>query len=502
MAGIADEANLLWFGSVEKVGSNLAAHPRVVFVTPEKLLVSLPTGGVTRIIEISSIVEISTSNAPNPVSRVSVHGEQDLVIVLSSSQDAKNFVSATELAREGLRNVNPLPPLSVQWESSSQALATPVQPSSMPEPALQFSGQRPPNSSSKRVSFVEDEQRLVQHVQELPNDGKTSPQHASNHQQWPPNTAANYGKISLHSLQPEAASKPVSHDITVPPSAIQSLQQQLGATQHIVEELRRAQSEDTKIRQELDESKKLVADLQAALRSQDGAFNEMLRAQETLRQHEGTKAALEQRIMSLEEANIKLKRDLDSRDRIIEEQRNNLSVADETHKTEIKTIRETFSDYDSQVTAFVQRIRQECDEKVKALQEHNNELLVEQGKLRSKLELMDASVRQAVQATSGWMPSSVNSNVDESFFAAKAHHQSVPQSGDSSDLRAALIASLHKYADKKFAVDALHQRRQKTATPKRTLSPRRALEDPIPTAHQYNTPPTQWSTHFRDRSLL
>lgn len=95
-----DRMVIHWYGPVEKVGRQLGAHSRVVFVTDSCVYVCLPSGGVTRTLELGG-VHLAYA-APGAVSQVFEKDKPSLVLRHETDELRDDFLACVDRVRRTL----------------------------------------------------------------------------------------------------------------------------------------------------------------------------------------------------------------------------------------------------------------------------------------------------------------------------------------------------------------------------------------------------------------
>ncbi|KEG15160.1 hypothetical protein DQ04_00161000, partial [Trypanosoma grayi] len=116
---------------------------------------------------------------------------------------------------------------------------------------------------------------------------------------------------------------------------------------------------------ELEEKNAFIDDLKSALRSQEGVFQEMLKATEQLRLVEGVKNQMEKQVVLLR-AEVK-----HMEDRIKQQETEHsgelatkLAELHEAHTKEVEAVQEAFAQYDADMTEYVENLRKDRDREV------------------------------------------------------------------------------------------------------------------------------------------
>jgi hypothetical protein len=100
-----------WYGNVEKIGRQLGAHGRVMFVADSAVYVCLPTGGVTRTVPLRKVA--LAFRAPGGIAQLFEEGGSSLVTRHTSNEDRDAFVASVKSAR-GAAFGGEVEPLKVQ----------------------------------------------------------------------------------------------------------------------------------------------------------------------------------------------------------------------------------------------------------------------------------------------------------------------------------------------------------------------------------------------------
>jgi hypothetical protein len=457
-----------WYGPVDKIGSNLAALPRVLFITPNSVLICQPTGGVTRTVFVEKLAEVVL--APPTVVRLIVAQEPDLVISTQTPTDRSELMNSLLRAfRETCGEGSELP------ITESQHL---VLPSSSPSP-ISIASSHPPTPVNLRNGWGAGDgsdsavaRQSPSKLQQKDSHGNSSirgimgqleEEKVASSEAYPVSTFLD-GVASRRKSQ-QGTSVP-SHSSSGSPSRIEwayepqqstafgggpsaaqsslgSLQQQIESQKRIIERLQHDHMNDTAsggLRRELEQARALISDLQVALRSQEGAFSEMVKSSEALKTSETIRSSQDAQIHALREELQSLKANLSRRDAADEEWRKKMVSLEEGHRNELQAVRDAFAKYDEQVTSYVEQMKKEHDVTLRELLQQKDALLVKQGELISRVEQLESEKRATQQQRNlltgnVWRPQSPGPSA--------AHNQSHDISSD--ELRNALLAKLNRY---------------------------------------------------------
>lgn len=471
----SDGPRVYWYGPVDKIGSNLAALPRVLFVTSNSLLVCQPSGGVTRTVLVDKLVEVSL--APPSVVRIVVAQEPDLVVSTQTPKDRSNLMDALmksfhETCGEGSElpitqathlqmATHATPQAGSSHSAQLQARTTPVRDNN----SIDYSRAPSPGLVSSNLSVRNILSRLEDEA------------------------SAHSGQHSTLSRKPPAlSSSPVATSVQqgfvgddgFSDHSIAALHKQIDSQNRIIDQLRREQQNNTTVealRRELDQSKALIVDLQVALRSQENAFSEMVKANDSLKASETIRSTLEAQIQALRDENQSLRLEVGRRDQTEEEWRKRLASQEESHKNELHAVRTAFAKYDEQVTTYVDQLKKEHDSTLRELLQQKDTLLVQQGALQTRidqleLEKRNIEVQKSVIAGTVWRPQQAAQFASESSDL------------NPNELRSALMAKLNRYTDYTRPTE---QQKRVSEPPRRTPPPRALSPN---------------STRIRDRTIL
>lgn len=144
-------------------------------------------------------------------------------------------------------------------------------------------------------------------------------------------------------------------------ASYQALHRRLDMQQRVIDELKQASSSAhaMQLTRDLEHSRSLVADLQVALRAQEGSFHEMLRAQESLRVVEDLRSVTEKQLHAMREERDRYKEQLAQRDAEVISLKEDLKKQEEQHKEEMEVVRKSFVQYDENVGSYLENIRAE-----------------------------------------------------------------------------------------------------------------------------------------------
>ncbi|CUG17905.1 Hypothetical protein, putative [Bodo saltans] len=449
-----------WYGPVDKIGSNLAALPRVLFITPNAVLICQPTGGVTRTVFVEKLAEVVL--APPTVVRLIVAQEPDLVISTQTPTDRSELMNSLLRAfRETCGEGSELP------ITESQHL---VLPSASPSP-ISFTSSHPPTPTQGHTRNVWDGSDSIP-LRQSPQTQKDSQggsirgimgqleeeKVASSTEAYPVSTFLD-GVSSRRKPQQGTGALPTQHSPGSPSriewayepqqptqSSLASLQQQIESQKRIIERLQHDHVNDAAsggLRRELEQARALISDLQVALRSQEGAFSEMVKSSEALKTSETIRSSQDAQIHALREELQSVKANLVRRDAGDEEWRKKIVSLEEGHRNELQAVRDAFAKYDEQVTTYVEQMKKEHDVTLRELLQQKDSLLVKQGELISRVDQLESEKRATQQQrnllTGGvWRPQSPGPS-------ASLNHSSHDISSD--ELRSALLAKLNRYTN-------------------------------------------------------
>ena len=301
------ELTILWYGTIDKIARNMQAHTRVLFVTDKAVYVCLPAGGVTRTIAPERLVEVVV--APPAVATFRVDGEQDLVIATKSVEERSSMLDSikTCMLAKGLDGVRVV-------QSSVVKLSEAERPS----------------------------QRAATSELANPSDGAISRQPP----RFPPSAASS----ELVGLVAEMQAQLAQQQATIAQLQQSNLAQQPPASK---------QNEADELRRDLEHSRALIADLQVALRSQEGVFAEMLRAQESMRVAEDVRRNLEQQLTAAQQERDMWKAKASQSAEAMARMEKDMKQLDEAHKQELDSVRKAFAQYDEQVGTYLEALRQQ-----------------------------------------------------------------------------------------------------------------------------------------------
>ncbi|KAH9589165.1 hypothetical protein LSM04_003424 [Trypanosoma melophagium] len=421
----AQADSVLFHGKVEKIGADGSILPRSVFLTPSALLVSLPAGGVTRTITLTNMIElgISERGTGNAVRGVASHirtvqtggndgsGNGDhlrerhiLLDVPRAGKKGVPFVEPPEFSRP-----NSFPAVSSfglgagnssnSYNSNINNTTTHHRTSSpsfsvAPTELLEVLG------TSKR-----DPQRVD--LFDAPSDTYTSPfcRESFIHSLGSPNEnnasmQINRGNNSdvgdsnsyrRRETPPYLSNNSVlyENDITLPLSRQQSptswtrslqspgrtslqedspneLRAQRESTasvqQRLTTELELREQTIGKLKDELHEKNAFIDDLKSALRSKESVFQEVLKTTEQLRLVEGSKNQMEKQL-DLLRAEVKHRENLlkQKEESHTKEMATKLAELHESHSKEVELLKEAFTQYDTQMTEYVENLEKKKD---------------------------------------------------------------------------------------------------------------------------------------------
>lgn len=519
MQPTGDGPKVYWYGPVDKIGSNLAALPRVLFITPTSVLICQPTGGVTRTVLVEKLAEVVL--APPTVLRLIVAQEPDLVVSTQSPSDRAELMSALmrsfrETCGEGselpiteshhliLPNASPSPisvashpPTPVNqrgttggWTAGDDHNLNDSSYSRRSPQQQQRSNDTPGGSIRGILGRLEDDS-----APSAPSEGPSKPSFLDSlsvptaRQQRPFNGAAHAS--SGHASPSRIELSYDNHQQHHAPSSLASLQQQIEAQKRIIEKLQQDNVSDmtaSNLRRELEQARALITDLQVALRSQEGAFSEMVKSSEALKTSETIRSSQDAQIHALRDELQSTKSELQRRELGDDEWRKKIASLEEGHRNEIQAVRDAFAKYDEQVTSYVDQVKKEHDTTLRELLQQKDALLVKQGELVARVEQLENEKRNAQQqrnlATgSVWRPQS----------PGPSHQQQNDISSD--ELRTALLAKLNRYTSsnpQSGAALAHYQSNREVDEPTRT-------RNQTPTSRRHTSP---LAGRTRDRSIL
>lgn len=408
-----DGPRVLWYGPVDKIGSNLAALPRVVFVTINSILVCQPSGGVTRTVSVDKLAEVVL--APPTVVRLIVAQEADLVVSTQTQKDRDDLMEAILRAfHETCGESSELPishasHLQLSGGTSPVGHTAQFQSSSRLSPVHSF--ESPSNSgvgSSLRniLSRVDDDRQEI--VGSRPSQ--------------------NFEEIRQKRSQGDDATTTLRHQVETQKRIIEQLQldSESGAQ---VDSLKR----------ELQQARALIADLQIALRSQESAFSEMVKANEALKASETGRMAMESQLRALKDELQSTKSDVARRDQQEEDWRRKFSALESAHRQELQAVRDAFAKYDEQVTVYIDQMKSDHDAALRDLLQQKDTLLVRQGELLAKVENLEKD-KKATETQRNLLTGAVwRPQLPQTL-------QRTPQE-TSDEIRSALVAKLNRYMD-------------------------------------------------------
>ena len=144
-----------------------------------------------------------------------------------------------------------------------------------------------------------------------------------------------------------------------------SLENQVASQARVLEGLRQDAEHHqlVEVKGELGHARNVISDLQAALKSQEQSFAEMLRSQELLRLSEEARNQKERELTVLRSERENTNRQLKDKDATIADLRESMTRVEKRGHAELERVRQSFVDYDKNVGEYVEKMRlQHLDE--------------------------------------------------------------------------------------------------------------------------------------------
>lgn len=123
----------------------------------------------------------------------------------------------------------------------------------------------------------------------------------------------------------------------------------------------------TGLKDELSHARNLIADLQAALKSQENTFAEMLRSQELLKASEEARSQQERELQFLRQDRDNFGRQLREKENALLDMREAMQRVENKGHAELERLRQAFVDYDKSVGEYVEKQRLQHLEELEAL---------------------------------------------------------------------------------------------------------------------------------------
>lgn len=143
--------------------------------------------------------------------------------------------------------------------------------------------------------------------------------------------------------------------------SIHVLHDRVDQQQRVIDELKHSSStaQTMQLQRDLDHCRALMADMQTALRTQEGVFHEMVKAQESQRVAEDLRNVAEKQLVAVTEDRDHLRRLLSAKEEELKQAKDELRAVNDRHTQEMESVRKAFVEYDDNVGLYLESMRQQ-----------------------------------------------------------------------------------------------------------------------------------------------
>eukprot|EP00759_Apiculatamorpha_spiralis_P006094 PhF_6_TR13595/c0_g1_i1/m.21752 len=335
-----------WYGSVEKLNSQKKSQTRMLFVTSQAVYVCLPQGGITRCVQLSSVVEVIVSGSSTITLRMAPPNH-DLAFSVSSPPTKDTIVHILRrlhFAAKGFEMPLRVVPDSDQGNFSGVEAPMMSLPSSsaLTSSAIDNANVLAVQQEALHVKYRDAMCDMVKDVAQLLQSIQTKDQQIEDM------------RNQLEGLRQEVGPlRETARVLLDAQSKIEILEKeaeaQKGLIHHLQQQRVRSGTKDhtaeiSVLRHELEEARAQIGTLRAVSLDQ----NSISEAQSTLRQlsdeYDQVRAQLRRKEVELQERESQLR----------EAETTSRNVA-ATHQRELARIRSQFVEYDERIMSFIQK---------------------------------------------------------------------------------------------------------------------------------------------------